>query len=512
MALPMAAWRLSYTRGSWLALSGPTSLVIMMAPPPSAAPLVEELWRGTLETRTPDALLSYIADSGIEAMPHFAAFFWDTAGLHGIARGGVTVADADGAVVLDGSNTATWREERLDVEQTFTVQLEEPGDDAPALPLVVGAALVSTVTLTTAKEQLLRFPDSGGTGVLKKVPVLGLRPRAKVASSAPARQRQPEEPTEAPRTLESVSAPEPEPDDAQPSAPAEAEAVDESLDHDTQLMPEGEAQARAATEDPEADTEGAGTDLPADMDVQAFDPAQLSAESPSPAPEPLPAAPSHSAFQPPASAPSAPPVSAPSAPVAPIPPAGPRPAPVVVPGHFGEVESSDGTIFSTDLASTHKPQPEQQAQVHAAPCPQGHANPVGARECRLCKGPVDSSRARMVPPPVLAGVHTNQGEFVDLTAALVVGRSPDPAKGPAGAVALKVPSPGNDISRQHVLIEAREWNVVATDMNSTNGTLVRPVGEPEFELRDGRSVQLEIGTILDLGDGISLRIEPPRKA
>ena len=60
------------------------------------------------------------------------------------------------------------------------------------------------------------------------------------------------------------------------------------------------------------------------------------------------------------------------------------------------------------------------------------------------------------------------------------------------------------------MVTTKDWNIVVTDLHSTNGTTVRPVGEPEFELRDGRSVTVEIGTILDLGDGVSLRIEPPR--
>ena len=56
----------------------------------------------------------------------------------------------------------------------------------------------------------------------------------------------------------------------------------------------------------------------------------------------------------------------------------------------------------------------------------------------------------------------------------------------------------------------KDWNVIVTDLHSTNGTTVLPLGESPFTLRDGASVQVELGTVLDLGDGVSLRIEPPR--
>nr|WP_231980426.1 cadherin-like domain-containing protein [Tessaracoccus coleopterorum] len=74
---------------------------------------------------------------------------------------------------------------------------------------------------------------------------------------------------------------------------------------------------------------------------------------------------------------------------------------------------------------------------------------------------------------------------------------------------MRVPSPSSDISRNHLLVTTRDWNVHVTDLHSTNGTTVLPVGEPPFTLRDGASVQVELGTVLDLGDGVSLRIEPP---
>lgn len=570
MALPMAAWRLSYTPGKWLALSGPTSLVIMMAPPASVSQLVVDLWEGTLRTRTPDALFTFISEAGISSMPHFGAFFWDAKGLHGITRGSIQVVDADGEVALEGSGSITWTEQQLDVEETYSIQLEPTEGEVATLPFVVGAALVSSVTLTTAKDQLLRFPDAESTGVLEKIPVLGLRPRQRRAARGlevlPGQAEQPQpqpqrsavevEPADGegavPEPMRSPSGyipaqtemmatedfplpptpltvvPSPAPSEAQPDTElrdpaAEAPQPEEPQELQQPEQPEPSEQPEQSQSDLDADTD-------AEIEAMPFDPATLdeipSASSPLSAPEPpapvqalAPQAPAGPPAHLPFTQPTPPPTPTPGAPMtaasaSPV-PGSERNDPVVVPGTFGDVEDDAGTIFSTGIAATHKPaapQMDSDPQVLAVPCVQGHANPAGAQACRLCSAPVDSSNPRLVRRPVLAGVNTNHGDFADIVTAVIVGRSPDPAQGPAGSHLMRVPSPGNDISRSHLLVTTREWNVVITDLHSTNGTMVRPVGEPEFELRDGRSVQVEIGTILDLGDGVSLRIEPPRSS
>ena len=53
--------------------------------------------------------------------------------------------------------------------------------------------------------------------------------------------------------------------------------------------------------------------------------------------------------------------------------------------------------------------------------------------------------------PVGIGVQVNTGEFANVVGGLVVGRAPDAARGPMGSSLMRVPSPGNDISRSHLL-------------------------------------------------------------
>jgi len=113
--------------------------------------------------------------------------------------------------------------------------------------------------------------------------------------------------------------------------------------------------------------------------------------------------------------------------------------------------------------------------------------------------------------PVGIGVQVNTGEFSNVVGGLVVGRAPDAARGPMGSSLMRVPSPGNDISRSHLLIEpAGPGEARITDLRSTNGTTIQLNGEEPYLLENGESVTVPIGTVLNLGDGVSLRVEQAR--
>lgn len=570
MTKPVAAWRVTYTPGTWLVLTGPTALVVMPPAPARASGLVNTLWADIVQAGSADALLQLVANLGLDSVPDFGAFFADDAGLHGLARGRVRVIDADtGETALDGDGSVTWREEHLGTERRLRIDLEEINpDEALQLPLVVGAAAVSAIQLTTAEDQLVRFPSAGDTApapapvaVADEQPVREQHPDEQQDVSQPGQAEEagvgeapaPDQPAEgaaaesdetpaddAERELEAPVetapiAPQPEPVEAAPKQSAEPRPVDEPDPSAAVPMPAEESEPDPAPEqDPQPEPEPAELHSePApqpeeEFPVQPLPPLDFSDDEPEAAPltAASPVAAPFGAVSP--VPPPAPPIGATAPPVAPglapapaigepsslSSPSARRETPVVIPPKFDDVDDDDGgTIFSTGLAATHKPaapEDRQDPQVLAVPCVNGHANAPGSRHCRLCRGPVDSANPRLIRRPILAGVHTNQGDFVDVVAGVVVGRAPDAANGPAGAHLMRVPSPSNDISRNHVLITTREWNVHVTDLYSTNGTTVLPVGEAPFTLRDGASVHVELGTVLDLGDGVSLRIEPPR--
>lgn len=528
MTLPMAAWRVTYTPGNWLVLSGPTMMVVMLPAPARVSPLINELWSSVVAAQSVDALLKLVGEMGLSEMPDFGAFFWDAKGLHGLARGGVRVVDTDtGEVALEGQGSITWNEESLGGDRRLRIDLEPVDqDEVLQLPLVVGAAAVSAIYLTTASNDLVRFPSYEQLGVIPKMPVLGMRPRQRrqnVDAVVPVEAEQvaqPELAEPAEPEIEAVAPPAPQPA-PEPEAGAFADDVERGQEFDGQS---DVGPARVAEEEHSFDPDTFAPDL---------GPNPFSSPVPPPsAPEPpveeqVAAAPPVAAELSSADVGYIPaPETAPPAPIPPTPPAGGTPlaasmssprrsAPVVIPPNFGEVDDdAGGTIFSTGLAATHKPAPQQDTrqdpQVLAVPCVNGHANAPGSRACRVCQGPVDSSNPRLIRRPTLAGVHSNQGDFADIVSGVIIGRGPDTSHGPEGSQLMKVPSPSNDISRNHVLVTTREWNVHVTDLNSTNGTTVLPVGETPFILRDGASVQVELGTVLDLGDGVSVRIEPPR--
>jgi hypothetical protein len=165
---------------------------------------------------------------------------------------------------------------------------------------------------------------------------------------------------------------------------------------------------------------------------------------------------------------------------------------------------SDGTVFSTGIAMTHKPAAPRQGSdnlVLAVVCSFGHPNPPGSPRCRRCGQPVDNANPRLVQRPVMAQLITVGGARIELTDTVLIGRAPAAQAGDGNPILLPLPSPNSDISRTHLKLAVKDWDIVATDLHSTNGTmLVRP-GQAPVRMMPGTPVTVEPGTILDLGDG-----------
>jgi pSer/pThr/pTyr-binding forkhead associated (FHA) protein len=90
---------------------------------------------------------------------------------------------------------------------------------------------------------------------------------------------------------------------------------------------------------------------------------------------------------------------------------------------------------------------------------------------------------------------------------VVVGRSPQLIPGDP-ALAIKVYSPNHDVSRTHMRIDPRGDGWLVSDLNSTNGTLVRRPGEATVIATEGAPVVAGIGTLIALGDNVVIRIDP----
>jgi hypothetical protein len=121
-------------------------------------------------------------------------------------------------------------------------------------------------------------------------------------------------------------------------------------------------------------------------------------------------------------------------------------------------------------------------------------------------------------PPVtarpVARLELSSGESVDVDRPVLVGRSPDaPPNGGIAPLLVRVSSPHQEISSTHLEIRpgsgADHGSAVVVDLGSTNGTLLLQPGLPPEDLKAGVPVQLIPGALLDLGDGVTIRVVTP---
>ena len=125
--------------------------------------------------------------------------------------------------------------------------------------------------------------------------------------------------------------------------------------------------------------------------------------------------------------------------------------------------------------------------------------------------------APQLPPPmpptrVVAAVLTpSSGGRVEVDRPILVGRSPSASRvsGHQLPRLMTVPSPSHDISRTHLQILPGDGQVLVTDMNSTNGTiLIKPDGQ-QVTLEPSTPFGVDFGSVIDLGDGVTIDVGAP---
>lgn len=184
----------------------------------------------------------------------------------------------------------------------------------------------------------------------------------------------------------------------------------------------------------------------------------------------------------------------------------------VLPEHELALSPSDHdgrTVYSHSIAATHKPSDDRATQVLAAPCAQGHPNPPGSHACRLCGAPVAVGQPQVVRRPPLAMLVSSTGESVELDGPVLIGRAPSADGYELGARLFTVPSPNQDISRTHLLVGPDGWAIEATDLESTNGTVLLRRGQEPVRVVPSQPVLVQVGDTLDLGDGVTIEVTNP---
>jgi hypothetical protein len=107
-------------------------------------------------------------------------------------------------------------------------------------------------------------------------------------------------------------------------------------------------------------------------------------------------------------------------------------------------------------------------------------------------------------------IRVNRHEPIPLDAPALIGRKPVSPRIAIGGVPrlVRVPSPGREVSSTHVELRQQGASVIVTDLRSTNGTLVSIPGTSSQKLRQGESLVVSAGTIVDIGDGNTVEILP----
>jgi hypothetical protein len=105
-------------------------------------------------------------------------------------------------------------------------------------------------------------------------------------------------------------------------------------------------------------------------------------------------------------------------------------------------------------------------------------------------------------------VHVTGTGRLALDRATVVGRRPHPSRAPypAEARVLPVSSPGQRVSRSHLLLRPDGDRVLATDLGSANGTWLCPVLGPPVALPARTETPVPEAACLDLGDGVLIKV------
>lgn len=516
MAAPVGQWRVTYAPGTSLILAGPTSLVLLRQPATAQERLVNALWEQVIRSATMSELAARLAVFSVDKLPGFAALFWTSKGMRSLVRGDVTVTDPSSAsVIATGSDVLTWSESALGNLTRVNVITGEETEPGPILPLVVGVAYASWVCLDASADAQVTSPQVPEEDLESIAPVTVAAPSMSPAASqtSPAVLSASEDGSStgaaaspwdlaagpvaaavrpmssvAPGRAEALPAPS---DGAPPAITSEDPWGSDDDGPDTEPMPaveDGEQppQVRRAVDRRidsigESDLESTSAGVSDDMleaDTQLM---ELPVERPpfdSQLLAPQQAAAARAAMPPPVSA---------------------------------DVDTPPTLPLSTSPSTPPPQEPSTDSLIMAADCPDGHSNPPASATCRMCGAAIPPQRPRLVHRPVLCVLQASDGATADVDRAVLVGRAPDPDRSNFKAPRLMpVQSPGHDISRTHVEVAPEGWQVIATDLNSTNGTvLIRPGGYERQQLAPGEHVPVQPGSVLELGDGVSITVALP---
>ncbi|SDS83276.1 FHA domain-containing protein [Microlunatus soli] len=537
-------WRATYRQGDWLVLSGPTSLVVMQPAAPQWSELINAIWEDVLAAGSMADLATRLTDFRLDGMPDFAALFWERDQMRSLVRGAVRLVDPDtGRQVASGDGVQTWTEVGLGDLQQVEVQAGDQSDaEQLELPLVIGAVNASRVLLDAGDEMQIRSPQGTFVGDVDGLDRLdapaepaaaepaaptGAGPAGGVEDAEPGRPAHAAE-DDADRAETLVDQPPVRPDAAPSGSAPSGSAPSGSAPSDadragTERPGTDDGSAPGSSGDGERDDRGpqhashgapAGAAGGAALGAAALGAAGAGAAGAAAAGASGAGAAGTGAAATGAAGTGAAATGGSVAGGSAAPgsgsadsgaPSGPPNSPQSSPG-----QSSPGQSSSWQSGGGDRPEP-----VAAGSNAAGRADDDQEDDGHTMIGdslPGLGGRGRTDEPaqrPVLGVLHPSSGGTVDIDRPVVIGRAPVASRVRSDQLPrlLTVPSPSHDISRTHVQIAPENGRLVVTDLNSTNGTiLVLPDGR-RTDLRPGVGVPAEFGSVIDLGDGITIAVD-----
>ncbi|WP_292727435.1 FHA domain-containing protein [Microbacterium sp. UBA837] len=136
------------------------------------------------------------------------------------------------------------------------------------------------------------------------------------------------------------------------------------------------------------------------------------------------------------------------------------------------------------------------------------AEQLAALRAQLGGGGVPKPAGAAGTPASPAVLRVSTGERVVLDRSAVVGRRPRAVRATGSVPHLvTVSSPEREVSSSHIELRVEGTDVVAVDLDTTNGTRLLRIGSDPVRMHPGEPTLLVSGDQLDLGDGIVLEFE-----
>ncbi|WP_411698113.1 FHA domain-containing protein [Conyzicola sp.] len=125
------------------------------------------------------------------------------------------------------------------------------------------------------------------------------------------------------------------------------------------------------------------------------------------------------------------------------------------------------------------------------------------------KSKTDADTPPIQPEAPVVSLVLADGTREPLSQPILVGRSPSVSQVSGGKMPklITVGGADQDISRTHVRFVLEGGTVVVTDLHSRNGTTIAMPGKEPQKLRAGEPTSVIVGTVVDLGGGVTFTVD-----